>query len=214
VQFHGNAGNITSHYSSLEWVTARGYDFFTFDYRGYGRSGSVPSRVGVQADARAALDYALARAKPRAEPDLVLYGQSLGGAVLLRMLGGLSERERIRAVVVEGTFHSYQDAAAAVLWSRPMTAPLAGFGYSLVSDDFSPSAYIERVSPIPLLVIHDVRDPVVPFGFGRAVYNLAREPKELWPVDYGDHLGATRDPALRSELIAWMDRPGPARSTK
>ena len=205
VQFHGNAGNITSHYASLQWVTERGYDFFTFDYRGYGRSAGAPGQAGLHADALAALRYAMARAKPGPGPDLVLYGQSLGGAVLLRMLDDVKDRERIRAVIVEGTFHSYQDAAAAVLWDQPLTLPFAGLAYTLVSDEDSPSAYIERVAPIPLLVVHDLRDPVVPFRFGQAVYDLARAPKELWPVDYGSHLGATRDPAYRNALTAWLD---------
>src|SRR5688572_29696577 len=43
VHFHGNAGNITSHYRALSWVTREGWALFTFDYRGYGRSGWYPT---------------------------------------------------------------------------------------------------------------------------------------------------------------------------
>ena len=210
VQFHGNAGNITSHYASLEWVTAQGYDFFTFDYRGYGRSGGSPTLAGVHGDALAAFAYASRRSAANPAADLVLYGQSLGGAVVLRMLDDVADQRQIRAVIVEGTFHSYQDAAAAVLWREPLSFLFTGLAYSLVSDDYAPSASIGRVAPIPLLVVHDVHDPVVPFGFGKAVYQLARAPKEFWPVDSGGHVTAQRDPAFRRALVAWLDEKGRA----
>lgn len=204
VQFHGNAGNISSHYAQLEWVTRSGWDFFTFDYRGYGRSEGEPSQEGLLKDARAALATAKQRSRPTSDPDLVLYGQSLGGAVLLRMLNDERDRSRVRAVIVEGTFHSYPDAAAAVLWREPIAAPFAGFGYGLISDETSPSAFIERVSPLPFLVVHDVRDPIVPFRFGKAVYRLAHQPKEIWPVDYGGHLSANHHAEFRAALGEWM----------
>src|SRR5262245_39943051 len=38
VQFHGNAQNISTHFFSLIWLIEEGYNFFTFDYRGYGKS--------------------------------------------------------------------------------------------------------------------------------------------------------------------------------
>ena len=41
---------------------------------------------------------------------LVLYGQSLGGAVLLRALADVEDRKRVRAVVIESSFASYQEA--------------------------------------------------------------------------------------------------------
>src|SRR5690606_6353518 len=43
VFFHGNAENITSHYVSLSWILKEGYDYFIWDYRGYGKSQGKPS---------------------------------------------------------------------------------------------------------------------------------------------------------------------------
>jgi len=207
VQFHGNAGNMTSHFASLEWVTRYDYDLFAFDYRGYGESGGDPDQRGVNQDAIAAIETAQALAPERqGQRDLVLYGQSLGGAVLLRALDDVHDKHRIRAVVVEGTFHSYQDIAASVLWRVPVLLPFSGLAYALVSDAYAPDLSARNVSPLPLLVIHDLRDPVVPFGFGLAVYRLAREPKELWPVDDGAHCRATANPVLQRLLVEWIER--------
>lgn len=205
VQFHGNAGNVSSHHRSLSWLVHEDYALFTFDYRGFGRSGGHPSRRGLHLDALAALDWALVRA-PRgsAGADVVLYGQSLGGAVLLRALAEIEARERIRAVVIESSFHSYQEAAAAVFYRQPLLYPFTGFAYALTNDDLSPSGYIERVAPIPLLVLHDVFDEVVSWRQGAAIYRQARSPKTFWVTHRGGHIQAMQDLDLRRAFLLWL----------
>jgi uncharacterized protein len=208
VQFHGNAGNISSHYRSLAWVVDHGYAFFTFDYRGYGRSGGVPTRRGVHLDALAALDWALSDAPPGTlARDVVLYGQSLGGAVLLRALADVEDRRRVRAVVIESSFASYQEAAAGVLYRTPVLVPFTGFAYALTNDDLAPAAYVAGVSPIPLLVIHDVFDDVVSFRHGASLYRLGAAPKRFWVTHRGGHVRSTEDLDLRRALLAWLEAP-------
>ena len=41
--FHGNAENLTSHYSTLLWLLPHGIDFWIMDYRGYGQSEGRPT---------------------------------------------------------------------------------------------------------------------------------------------------------------------------
>lgn len=147
VQFHGNAGNITSHFAQLEWVTRHGYDLFTFDYRGYGRSEGVPSQAGLNRDARAALALARTKSAKGMRPDLVLYGQSLGGAVLLRALADEPDRSRIRSVIVEGTFNSYREAAASVMYQTPAGLAFAGFAFTVIDDDYAPAQHVASLSP-------------------------------------------------------------------
>jgi fermentation-respiration switch protein FrsA (DUF1100 family) len=208
VQFHGNAGNISSHYRSLAWVVQEGYAFFTFDYRGYGRSGGVPTRRGVYLDALAALDWTLSDAPSGTlGRDVVLYGQSLGGAVLLRALADVEDRKRVRAVVIESSFASYQEAAAGVLYRTPLLAPFTGFAYALTNDDYAPAAYVAGVSPIPLLVIHDVFDDVVSYRHGVSLYRLGAAPKRFWATHRGGHVRSTEDFDLRRALLAWLEAP-------
>jgi len=210
VQFHGNAGNLTSHHRSLVWVTEHDYALFSFDYRGYGRSGGAPTRAGVHLDALAAIDWTLERAPGGGAPrDVVLYGQSLGGAVLLRAFDDVRERARVRAVIIESSFHSYEEVAASVLWRHPLLAPFTGFGFALVSDAYSPAASVARVSPIPLLVLHDVYDPVVPWRFGAAIHGLGRAPKTFWVTHRGGHAQSAEDLDLRRALLAWIEAAPP-----
>jgi fermentation-respiration switch protein FrsA (DUF1100 family) len=128
--------------------------------------------------------------------------------VLLGTFADPPVRERIRAVVVEGSFHSYQEVAASVLWRHPLLFPLTGLGYALVSDDGSPAATVGQVAPTPLLVIHDLADPIVPWRFGAALFELAQEPKTFWLAARGGHIRATKDVQLRHALLAWLERPG------
>lgn len=207
VQFHGNAGNVSWHYKALDWVVEHGYQFLTFDYRGYGRSSGYPHPEALRQDALAAIRYAQSLPESPRQPDLVLYGQSLGGAVLLDALGQGTDRRRVRLVVVEGTFHSYEEVAASVLWRRPLLFPLTGFAYATVSDAHAPERSIPLVSPTPLLVIHGDHDEIVPPSFGRAVYDLARAPRALWIVPGGPHIGAMRRDENKQRLLAAIDDP-------
>lgn len=207
VQFHGNAGNVSWHYEALDWVVEHGYQLVTFDYRGYGRSSGYPYPEALRQDALAAIRYAQALPASSRQRDLVLYGQSLGGAVLLDALGQLADRRRVRLVVVEGTFHSYQEVAASALWRRPVLFPFTGFAYATISDDHAPAQAIPSVSPTPLLVIHGDHDSIVPARFGRTIYDLARAPRALWIVPGGRHIDAMRRDEYKQRLLAVVEDP-------
>lgn len=189
VQFHGNAGNVTSHQSSVIWLTERGYDVLSFDYRGYGTSEGVPTPEGVLLDAEAALDYAREQLPRRGERDLVLLGQSLGGAVLLRALAGRRDLERVRYVVIEASFHSYQEVAASVTFRHPALFLLTGVSYGLVSDEWAPAAHVAELCPLPILFVHGLEDRVVDPRFGAALFALARAPRSLLVIPGVGHQG-------------------------
>ncbi len=213
IQFHGNAQNITSHFAILYWVIDHGYDFFTFDYRGYGISEGKPSEEGLNRDALAAIDYIMHREPARKKEgkqiqDIVLYGQSLGGAVLLRAYQDVpeAERARVRAVIAESTFYSYHAIARDVLsrfWITYLFQPLADV---LISNAYSPKDSIPLVSPTPLLVIHGDADPVIPISFGEKIYSLARPPKTFWKIPGGGHINSMTafGDLYRSQLLNYL----------
>ncbi len=204
VQFHGNAGNLTSHFLSLAWVTLYGWDFLAFDYRGYGRSAGEPSASGLQRDALAAMRWAIANEAGRRP--VFLYGQSLGGAVLADAFVELGEHEKsaVAGLVLEGTFHSYPEVAASITWRHPLLFPFTGVAYTCVSDAHDPAPALRHISPVPVLVVHGDRDQVVPPRFGQVVHDLARAPRELWIVPGAGHLNVLDEPSVRDRLLAWF----------
>lgn len=185
VQFHGNAANLTAHYASLVWLTREGYDLFTFDYRGYGKSTGGPDQEGLLKDGAAALTYSekLYRGGKR-----VYVGQSLGGAVLLRTLSDLNRWPEI--VVSESSFLSYRWIAKKKMASHWLTWLFSPLGSLLVSDHAS----AEKVPPkIPddvcLIVIHDKSDTVTPFETSEKIYDEAgTKCKSFLVEDRGGHV--------------------------
>lgn len=212
VQFHGNAGNVTTHIRSVSWLLRRGYDLLLFDYRGYGESEGFPTPEGVHEDALAALDYA-AYSLPRlnTERDLVLLGQSLGGAVLLRAFAERRDLPRVRYVVIEGSFHSYQEVAAGVTWRTPVLFPFTGVAYGMVSDDWAPAPYVADLSPVPLLFVHGLDDEVVDPAFSFALFSLSRAPRSLLAVPDVGHQGpmAVCAESYRRAFISIIEHPYP-----
>jgi pimeloyl-ACP methyl ester carboxylesterase len=76
--FHGNRGNLNRWGQYHTAFTEKGYDFFIFDYRGYGKSSGSPSEKGVYTDAEAAYQWLT---QHYSSSDIIFYGRSLGSGV-------------------------------------------------------------------------------------------------------------------------------------
>lgn len=198
---HGNAENVSSHVYAVNWLPAQGYSVLAPDYRGYGRSEGKAGVDAVHEDAQAALAW-LARREHSSR--LVVYGQSLGGSVALRLAADTPQRDRIAAVVAESAFSSYRGIAREKLAQAWLTWPVQWPLSFLISDRYSAIAVVGRISPIPLLLIHGQRDPVVDAGHSDKLYAAAKEPKALWWVPEGRHIDAMRDEATRSRFIEYL----------
>src|SRR5262245_703487 len=110
VHFHGNAQNLSAHWRYVEWLPRRGFNLFVFDYRGYGASEGSPDPKGVFEDSASALDYV--RQRRDVDPGrLLVFGQSLGGANAIAVVGG-GNRAGVKALAIEATFFSYSSIAA------------------------------------------------------------------------------------------------------
>jgi uncharacterized protein len=200
---HGNAENISTHIMSVSWLPAQGFNVFLLDYRGYGESAGEPSVEGVQDDVDSALRTLIAR--PDIRPDrLVVFGQSLGGAIAIYNVAHSPYRRHIRGLAVESAFSSYRGIAREKLSDFWLTWPLQYPLSWLVSDQYSAARAVADISPIPLLIIHGDSDPIVPVEYGRRLFELAREPKELWVVPGSGHIQAFQRQTYRDRFVAWL----------
>jgi fermentation-respiration switch protein FrsA (DUF1100 family) len=200
---HGNAQNIGTHIASVYWLTKEGFDVFLLDYRGYGASQGRPSLEGIHADAEAALQYLVEEMNTDAE-GLIVFGQSLGGAVAIHTVARSPYRDKIRALIVEGAFASYPQIAQEKLAELWLTWPLQWIPHATVSDTYDAVTSVPYVSPIPLVIVHGTTDAIVPPTHAYQLYQAAQQPKQLWIVPGADHIEAFSKGAWRARLVSYL----------
>ena len=202
---HGNAENISTHFRSIAWMPAVGFNVLALDYRGYGASEGTPSLAGMQLDIDAAMRSLLAHKD--VDPNrIVVFGQSLGGALAIYYSAHSAYRANIRAVVIDSSFFDYRQIAKEKLAGSFITWPFQWLPWITIDDDYSPAASVAGISPLPLLLIHGDQDVVVPSHHSRQLFERAAEPKELWIVPGAGHTQSLGYEAVRNRLIAFLLR--------
>jgi uncharacterized protein len=170
---HGNAGNVTHRADAMRALNQIGVSVLVFDYRGYGRSAGSPNEPGILADARAARGW-LAKRTGLAERDIILIGESLGGAVAV----DLAASDGARALVLENTFGCLADVAAHHYPIFPVRF--------LMRTKLDSTARIKNYHG-PLLQCHGDADTIVPIAFARCLFEAANEPKQFITLPGHDH---------------------------
>ncbi|HKQ47411.1 MAG TPA: alpha/beta hydrolase [Phycisphaerae bacterium] len=185
LHIHGNAANVTGHLDFVYWLPDAGYSVLTFDYRGYGRSGGRISREGSLKDAAAALDFL--RARPEVDPErIVLFGQSIGGAISIAMA---AERPgQLRAVALDSTFTGYREIVSHHIRHNPALLFLAWWFPWTIPLGHDPIDRVGQLAPTPILIMHGRRDRIAPWPMAQRLYDASGQPRELWLIDDMDHM--------------------------
>lgn len=138
-----------------------------------------------------------------------VFGQSMGGAVAVWAAANSPHKDAIAALIIDAPFSSYRLIAKEAVGRSSTKWPLRYFTF-LIDDSFSPIFWINRISPVPLLIIHGTQDEInLPYHSQR-LFDAAAEPKELWLVDVKGHPAALTDKATQRRLIEYMGGKGGA----
>ena len=202
---HGNAENLSTHVNSVLWLVKEGFNLFIIDYRGYGWSGGEPSLAGVHRDAAAALDKLFDM--PETDPDrVVVLGQSIGGSIAVYTVAHLPQKDRIKALIIDSAFSGYRRIAREKMNDIWITWPFQ-YPFSIFfNDEYSAERFIGRVSPVPVLILHGLDDPIVPTHHGRMLFTAAREPKQLWLTATPGHIQSFADEKVRQAVLQYLDQ--------
>ncbi|WBW72970.1 palmitoyl-(protein) hydrolase [Schizosaccharomyces osmophilus] len=152
--FHANAGNM-GHRLPIARVfySALGMNVFILSYRGYGRSTGSPSELGMNIDAQTALDF-LKQHPVCSSTKIVVYGQSVGGAVALSLAS--KNESLISALVLENTFTSIKDMI-------PTVFPYIGTLLShFCTEKWESVRAIRNLHELPVLFLSGADDEIVP----------------------------------------------------
>lgn len=202
---HGNAQNISSHILNVSWLPEAGYNVLLLDYRGYGQSSGAADLAGALHDVETGLRW-LGRKKDTDQQPVYLLGQSLGGALAITLASEWVPREQqpaLTAVIVDSTFAGFRDIAREKLGDFWLTWPFQVPLSWTVSDQYEGVDLIGRISPVPVLVIHSVRDGIIPFHHGTELYDAAEKPKSFLRTDM-PHAGSFMLPEYQDATVAFM----------
>ena len=183
---HGSRWNLTGQLFRIEQLHAMGFSVLAVDYRGFGQSrGPLPSERSVYQDALIAWEH-LARLQPEASKRFI-YGHSLGGAVAVNLAHELADDKQspqAAGLIVESSFTNLGDVATAV---SNTSLPVRW----LLSQEFDSLNKIGAVG-VPVLIAHGRDDRYVPARFSEALFDAAREPKQLLLIDGANHNNSLR----------------------
>lgn len=185
--FHGNAGNISHRLDRLRSFGECPARFFFLDYRGYGKSEGTPNEEGLYLDAKAGYEFLLKKGVDT--QDIVVFGESLGGAVAIE----LASTHSIGGAILESTFTSLSELAQQVYPFVPS---------SMVPNQYDSIGKINRIEA-PLLIIHSTQDEIVPFSMGERLFKAAKAPKKLVKIEDTGHndVYLTKNPEYRTKLL-------------
>ncbi|EOD47614.1 putative bem46 family protein [Neofusicoccum parvum] len=170
LMFHGNAGNIGYRLPIAKILEEElGCNILMLQYRGYGLSTGTPNEKGLAIDAQTGLDYIRQRAELRGTK-IVLYGQSLGGAVSIGLAAKNQEQGDIAGVVLENTFLSIRKL--------------------IPSEEVMP-----KIKQFPILFLSGLRDEIVPPSHMAKLFDLCVSKAKVWrEFPNGSHNDTVAEP--------------------
>jgi dipeptidyl aminopeptidase/acylaminoacyl peptidase len=196
--------------SYCDHLAEAGFDVFAFESRNQGTSDALPGYEPLQwvtdyevHDTEAALAYL--KGRPDADPRGVgFFGISKGGGA---GLFAACADPYVRCCVTDGAFGTfstlipYMRRWLRIYSNRPFVQSLLPHWYYgifgrrglrlIEAERRCHFPHLEpvlrRLTPRPLLMIHGAADTYIRLSMARALFDAAREPKELWLVEGAKH---------------------------
>jgi uncharacterized protein len=191
IYFYGRGSNKSYNLSRMEGLWNLGFSILMIDYRGVGASqGEHPSEAGMYADAEAAWNY-VTRTRNIPADQVILYGESLGGAVALELA---IKHPNAGGVILQSTFTSIADMTQQLPWLR-------WFPVSLMLHQRFESLGKVSALQMPVLFLHGEADAVVPVWMSQRLYDAAPNPKQLLLIPGKGH-NSIYQPGPQSYLTA------------
>jgi uncharacterized protein len=176
--FPGNSGDISLWYDVISVMLRNGFQVFSFEYQGIGKSEGKPTQKNVLEDSQMFLKY-LGNRLDVSQTRLIFWGFDLGAGLAVKLAfdnPGVADY-----IILDSPYTSKREISLAVSpwYLKPFLFP---FCYS----PYSPGKLVSRIGKTPVLVVHSVEDQVIPYRMGEELYNLADKPK-LFFESLGPH---------------------------
>ena len=167
---HGNGELIDYYPAGVTYLRQLGLGILLVEYPGYGRSEGTPSKQTITETFTTAYDTIAARNETD-ESRIVLFGISLGGGAVCE----LAQARPTTALILMSTFTSVKEFA----W-RLYLPPI------FIRDPFD-NLTVVRDYPGEVLVIHGMRDELIPYSMGLKLHQAAQNSTMIsYPCGHND----------------------------
>lgn len=169
--FHGNAGNLARWGHLHHRFTRFGYDFFVYDYRGFGKSTGSRNEHILYEDATAIFKHVLQYFPPE---QIVVFGRSMGSAFACKV----AAEAPVNKLILETPFSSMKEL---FYYYYPFLPKIFAFKYH-----FPNRKYLQNVQ-CPVYVFQGTEDWVVPYTCAARLKSHLKPEDEFITIPGGGH---------------------------
>jgi len=208
---HGYAFHMGANHIMTENILKRGWNVFSFDFRGCGESDYPRTTIGL----REPLDVFGAEIylKKRDDVDftrIALWGGSMGAAIALRSLPFFKE---VKSVVADSSYYDINTVFRGHLRRKKLPVfllPYIIFVLGIIAGGnmwkASSARVLRDVDSIPILFIHGDKDNDIPFSDSEKLYELYRGPKQFLRLEGKGHYDHEQIPQYIETAIDFISR--------
>ncbi|MBM3202000.1 MAG: alpha/beta hydrolase, partial [Chlamydiae bacterium] len=174
---HGRGNNLGDFWGfRIQDYVNYGYDVFSIDYRGFGKSKGIITENTLLEDSDLAYNFLLER---YSEKDIVVYGQSLGTGFATYV----ASKHNPKALVLEAPYYNMIEMAKNAKPYLPNFVLKLMLKYHLRTD-----LWIKEVS-CPIHIFHGTKDRIIPYSSGQKLYQLVEDKATFYTLEGWGHDG-------------------------
>ena len=139
----------------------------------------------------------------------------MGAAALIAAAADASEEgQAIDSVVVLGTFARLNRLAEGIAdqhfrWPldwlvKYVAVPMAEAQTNAPLGAFAPAEHVPRIWPRPILIVHGLRDEIIPFTEAEALYGSAAQPRHFLWIERAGHNDVLENQTVQQAILDFL----------
>ena len=173
VFFHGNAGNLFNRVHKLNELNKLDINILIISWRGFSGNPGKPTEKNLYIDAKLSIRWL--NKLGVSNDKIILYGESLGTGVAVE----LGQKNTFNSIILESPFTSIAKAAKIYYPYLPINL--------LLKDRYDSIDKINKITK-PVLIMHGMKDDIVPYKMGAELFQKANQPKYSYFPKNDDHM--------------------------
>jgi|TARA_B100001093_G_scaffold247074_1_gene236534 uncharacterized protein len=171
--FHGNAGNLFNRVHKLNELNKLDINILIVSWRGFSDNPGKPTEQNLYNDAKMSIKWLNNLGINNNQ--IILYGESLGTGVAVE----LGQENIFNSIILESPFTSIAKAAKIYYPYLPINL--------LLKDRYDSIDKISRIAK-PILIMHGMKDDIIPQEMGVELFQKANKPKYFYFPKNDDHM--------------------------